>query len=132
MTWLKGLLIALGLVVVLAIAILAALGLLSSDKGREVRHISVGQRTITVSHFKNFTQQSIADGVKIIVDDHVITATPDAIAIDGTEQSIDPSQDVEITVDEAGTVAVKAISPETPSPEKMSPGEGAPAEAPAQ
>ena len=52
MTWLKGLLIALGLVVVLVVGIIAALGLLTSDKGKEVRHISIGQRTITVSHYQ--------------------------------------------------------------------------------
>src|SRR4029079_8408303 len=100
MTWLKGLLIALGLVVVLVFAIIAALGLLTSDKGKEVRHISIGQRTITVSHYKDLNHETAAGGANIVVDVHAITAASDAIAIDGKAQTFDPTQDVEITVDE--------------------------------
>ena len=122
MTWLKGLLIALGLVVVLAFAIIAALGLLTSDKGKEVRHISIGQRTITVSHYKDLTQETTADGVKIVVDGHTITATPDAIAIDGKAQTFDPTQDVEITVDETGAVQAKTLSADAPRPDEETPG----------
>jgi hypothetical protein len=124
MTWLKGLLIALALVVVLVIAIIAALGFLTSEPGKEVRHISIGQRTITVSHYKNLTQETTADGVKIVVDGHVITATPDAITIDGKQQTFDPAQDVEITVDEKGAVQAKTLSPDAPTPDDDSPDEG--------
>ena len=121
MTWLKGLLIALGLVVVLVFAIIAALGLLTSDKGKEV----IGQRTITVSHYKDLTQETTADGVKIVVDGHTITATPDAIAIDGKAQTFDPTQDVEITVDETGAVQAKTLSADAPRPDEETPDEGA-------
>jgi hypothetical protein len=122
MTWLKGLLIALGLVVVLVFAIIAALGLLTSDKGKEVRHISIGQRTITVSHYKDLTQETTADGVKIVVDGHTVTATPDAIAIDGKAQTFDPTQDVEITVDKTGAVQAKTLSADAPRPDEETPG----------
>ena len=122
MTWLKGLLIALGLVVVLVFAIIAALGPLTSDKGKEVRHISIGQRTITVSHYKDLTQETTADGVKIMVDGHTITATPDAIAIDGKAQTFDPTQDVQITVDETGAVQAKTLSADAPRPDEETPG----------
>ena len=122
MTWLKGLLIALGLVVVLVFAIIAALGLLTSDKGKEVRHISIGQRTITVSHYKDLTQETTADGVKIVVDGHTVTATPDAIAIDGKAQTFDPAQDVEITVDKTGAVQAKTLSADAPRPDEETPG----------
>jgi hypothetical protein len=122
MTWLKGLLIAHGLVVVLVFAIIAALGLLTSDKGKEVRHISIGQRTITVSHYKDLTQETTADGVKIVVDGHTVTATPDAIAIDGKAQTFDPTQDVEITVDETGAVQAKTLSADAPRPDEETPG----------
>ena len=132
MTWLKGLLIALGLVVVLVFAIIAALGLLTSDKGKEVRHISIGQRTITVSHYKDLTQETTADGVKIVVDGHTITATPDAIAIDGKAQTFDPTQDVEITVDETGAVQAKTLSADAPRPDEETPDEGAGDTAPPQ
>jgi len=119
MTSLKGLLIALGLVVVIALGIVAALGLLSSDKGREVRHIAVGERTVTVSHFKTFTQQPTADGVKLEVDGHVVEATPEEITIDEVEQTIDPSQDVEITVDESGQITAKAATAAPPPADAM-------------
>jgi hypothetical protein len=122
MTWLKGQLIALGLVVVLVFAIIAALGLLTSDKGKEVRHISIGQRTITVSHYNDLTQETTADGVKIVVDGHTVTATPDAIAIDGKAQTFDPTQDVEITVDETGAVQAKTLSADSPRPDEETPG----------
>jgi len=125
MTWLKGLLIALGLVVVLVFAIIAALGVLTSDKGKEVRHISVGQRTITVSHYKNLTQETTAEGVKIVVDGHVIAANPDAITIDGKPQTFDPTQDVEITIDEAGAVQAKSVSADAPRADEEIPEEGA-------
>jgi len=123
MPWLKWVLIALGIAVVLVIAIIAVLGLLTSGGGKEVRHISIGQRTISVSHYKDMTQESIADGVKIVADDHVITATPDAITIDGKTQDFDPSRDVEINIDEKGGIEAKALSP-APGPDAASPDVG--------
>ena len=125
MSWVKWPLIALGLIVVLVFVIIAALGMFGSDGGKEVKHISVGQRTITVSHYKNLTQETMADGVRIVVDGHTIVATTDAITIDGQPQTIDPTQDVEITVDEAGTVQAKTLSADAPRPdEEEVPAEG--------
>jgi hypothetical protein len=125
MSWVKGLLIALGAVAVLVFAIIAALGMLGSGGGKEVRHISMGQRTITVSHFKNLTQETTADGVRIMVDGHTIVATNDAITIDGKAQTFDPTQDVEITVDESGAVQAKTLSADAPRPdEEEVPAEG--------
>jgi hypothetical protein len=125
MSWVKGLLIGLGAVAVLVFAIIAALGMLGSGGGKEVRHISMGQRTITVSHFKNLTQQTTADGVRIMVDGHTIVATNDAITIDGKAQTFDPTQDVEITVDESGAVQAKTLAADAPRPdEEEVPAEG--------
>jgi hypothetical protein len=121
MTWLKGMLIALGLVAVIAVGIVASLGLLSSDKGHEVRHISVGQRTISVSHYKDFTQETTADGVKMVVDGHTIRATPEEIIIDGAEQTIAPDQDVVIVVDEAGKITAKVATAEPSADDTMTP-----------
>lgn len=111
MSWLKWALIALAAVVVLVVVILAALGLLTSDGGKEIRHISVGQRTITVSHYKDMTQETIPDGVKIVADGHVIIVTADATTIDGTAQNFDPTQDVEVDIDETGKIDAKGIAP---------------------
>jgi hypothetical protein len=125
MSWVKGLLIGLGAVAVLVFAIIAALGMLGSGGGKEVRHISMGQRTITVSHFKNLTQETTADGVRIMVDGHNIVATNDAITIDGKAQTFDPTQDVEITVDESGAVQAKTLAADAPRPdEEEVPAEG--------
>jgi hypothetical protein len=132
MTWLKGLLIALGLVVVLVVAIIAMLGGMSSNTSKEVRHISVGERTITVSHYKDLTQETTADGIKIVADGHTITATPDAIAIDGKPQSFDPGQDVEISIDESGTVQAKSLSPDAAAPDDDASDDGADDSAPPQ
>ena len=118
MSWVKGLLIALGVVAVLVFAIIAGLGMLGSGGGKEVRHISMGQRTITVSHYKNLTQETTADGVRIMVDGHTIVATNDAITIDGTAQTFDPTQDVEITVDESGAVQAKTLAADAPRPDE--------------
>jgi hypothetical protein len=98
--------------------------MMTSKQGKEVRHISVGQRTITVSHYKNLTQETTADGVKIVVDGHTITATADAITIDGKAQTFDPTQDVEITIDEKGAVQAKTLSADAPRPDEESPEEG--------
>ena len=118
MSWVKGLLIGLVVVAVLVFAIIAGLGMLGSGGGKEVRHISMGQRTITVSHYKNLTQETTADGVRIMVDGHTIVATNDAITIDGTAQTFDPTQDVEITVDESGAVQAKTLAADAPRPDE--------------
>src|SRR6476661_3214157 len=132
MTWLKWLLIALSLVIILVIAIVAGLGMMTSKQGKEVRHISVGQRTITVSHFKNLTQETTADGVKIVADGHTITAAQDAITIDGKPQNFDPTQDVEVSIDETGAVQAKSLSADAPRPDEDAPDEGADPAAPPQ
>src|SRR5262249_5686501 len=57
-----------------------------------------------------------ADGVKIVADGHTIMATPDAISIDGKTQNFDPTQDVEITIDESGAMQAKGLSAAAPGP----------------
>jgi hypothetical protein len=132
MSWVKGLLIALGLVAVLVVVIIAGLGMFGSEPGKEVRHISIGQRTITVSHYKNLTQEATADGVRIVVDGHTIVATTDALTIDGKPQTLDPTQDVEIGVDESGAVQAKQLSADAPRPDEEESDEGAAEEPPPQ
>jgi hypothetical protein len=112
MSWLKWALIGLAGAIALAIALVAAMGFLTSDGGKEIRHVSVGQRTITVSHYKSLTQESTPDGVKIVADGHVILVTPDATSIDGAMQNFDPTQDVEISIDESGKIEAKGVGPD--------------------
>ena len=129
MSWLKWGLIGLGAVVLLVLAMLAGLGMLTDSAEQEVRHISVGQRTITISHYKEMRQDSIADGVKIVADGHVITATPDAITVDGKPVAIDASQDVEILIDEKGNLEARGAAPAAslpPGGDEEQPAETAP------
>ena len=114
MSWLKLILIGLAIAVALVIAILLAVSHWSSGgQVVETMSMTVGNRNITVSgHYKTMTQESMADGMKITVDRHVITATPGELTIDGKPQSFDPNQDVEIWVNEKGEVEAKAASPD--------------------
>lgn len=116
MSWLKWVLIGLGIVVLLVLGMLWSLGMLSDAPEKEVRHLSVGQRTITVSHYRDMTQETMAEGVKIVADGHVITATADAITVDGKPISIDPTQDVEILIDIDGKLEAKGVAPGAPPP----------------
>jgi hypothetical protein len=114
MTWLKRMLIGLGIVLALVIAIVVAIGhWVPGGGGPNVRRMSmtVGDRTITVAgQFKTMTQETLAEGMKITVDNHVITATPGELTIDSKPQAVDPGQDVEIWINEKGGVEVKAVS----------------------
>ena len=97
------------------IGIVFALGFL--DAGAEIGQRdrvddASGSRTVTVGgNYKSMTQESLADGMKINVDGHVITHRP-AIrwTVDGKTQVLEPDQDMEIRVDEKGAVAVKVVS----------------------
>jgi hypothetical protein len=120
MTWLKRILVALGVVLVLIVAILSATGLLGpSGPAEQSKSMTVGNRTISINgHYKELTQETMADGMKVVVDGHVITATPGELTIDGKTHDIDPSQDVEINVNDKGELAVKVLSSEGAAHEK--------------
>jgi hypothetical protein len=109
---LKKALIGFGIVLALLIAIVVALGFLTPD-GTSVSQtvsLTVGNRTVTVGgHYKDMTQESLTDGLKITVDGHQITIGPDQLEVDGKTQVLEPNQDVEIMVDEKGAVSVKVV-----------------------
>jgi FtsP/CotA-like multicopper oxidase with cupredoxin domain len=113
MSWLKRLLIGLGLVLVLLIAIVFAIGFWTPDEGSVMQTISmtVGSRTVTVGgHNKDMTQESLADGIKVVIDGHVIIVTGDQLTVDGNTQVLEPGQDVEVLVDMEGKVSVKLVA----------------------
>ena len=113
MSWLKRILIGLGLVLVLLIAIVFAIGFWSPDEGSVTQTMSmtVGSRTVTVGgHYKDMTQESLADGVKVTIDGHVILISGDQLTVDGNTQVLEPSQNVEVLVDENGKVSVKLVA----------------------
>lgn len=119
MTWLKRILIGLAIVVVLVIAIVLAVSHWSSGgQVVETMSMTVGNRTITVSgHYKTMRQETMADGMKVTIDGHVIAATPGELSIDGKPQTFDPDQDVEITINDKGVVEAKPASSDGAGPE---------------
>ena len=113
MSWLKRILSGLAIVLVLLIGILFAIGFWTTYEGSVMQTMSmtVGSRTVTVGgHFKSMTQESLADGIKVVIDGHVIIVTADQLTVDGNTQVLEPGQDVEVLVDKDGKVSVKLVA----------------------
>jgi autotransporter translocation and assembly factor TamB len=113
MSWPKRILIGLGIVLALLIAIVFAIGFWTPDENSVIQTMSmtVGDRTVTVGgHYKGMTQESLADGIKVMVDGHEITLSADQLTVDGKTQVLEPGQDVEILVDADGKVSVKLVN----------------------
>jgi hypothetical protein len=118
MSWGRRILIGASLVLVLLIALVLVIGSLSVEQGPATQSMSmtVGERTVTVSgHYKSMTQESLADGVKIVVDGHEILVSGDQLTLDGKTQVLESDQDVEILVDEKGALSVKFVSADSGS-----------------
>jgi hypothetical protein len=113
MSWGRRILIGASIVLVLLIGLVLAVGYLSVDEKSvsQTMSMTVGNRTVTVGgHFKSMTQESLADGVKVVIDGHEIVIGPDQLTVDGKTQVLQPDQDVEILVDEKGAVSVKLVA----------------------
>lgn len=110
MRGLVGLALALGLVIVIVVLI-DQIG--AGDEATEITALTVGSRTVTVAgHYKRLSQESVADGVKIIVAGHEIMVTADQLSVDGKAQVLEPEENVTVTVSKDGTVRV-TVDPET-------------------
>ena len=119
MTWLKRILIGLGIVLALLIALVVVAGYWGPDEKPASQTVSmtVGSRTVTVGgHYKNMTQESLADGIKVTVDGHVIVVSADQLTVDGKMQVLEPGQDVQVLVDAEGVVAVKLVASDAGAP----------------
>jgi autotransporter translocation and assembly factor TamB len=113
MSWLKRILIGLGIVLVLLFAIVFAIGFWTPDESSvaQTMSVTVGNRTVTVGgHYKNMTQETLADGIKVTVDGHVVVINDDQLTVDDKTQVLEPGQDVEVLVDKKGAVSVKIVS----------------------
>jgi len=113
MSWAKRILIGLGIVSALLVALVLVAGYWTPDDGSVTQTMSmtVGNRTVTVGgHYKSMTQESLADGVKVVVDGHEIVVGADQLTVDGKTQVLEPGQDVEILVDKQGTLSVKLVN----------------------
>ena len=119
MTWLKRILIGLGIVLALLIALVVVAGYWTPDEKSVTQTMSmtVGSRTVTVGgHYKDMTQESLADGIKVVIDGHVIIVSADQLTVDGKTQVLEPGQDVEVLVDDKGVVEVKLVRSDAGAP----------------
>jgi hypothetical protein len=113
MAWLKRILIGAGIMLALLIALILVAGNWGPDGGpvTQTMSMTVGNRTVTVGgHYKSMTQESLADGLKIVVDGHEIIVGADQLTVDGKAKVLEPGQDVEILVDKDGKVSVKLVA----------------------
>ena len=108
MVWVMRGLVAVALALGLVIIIVLLIGNIGSgDDGTEVTALTVGNRTVTVAgHYETLSQESVADGVKIILEGHEIMVTADQLSVDGKAQVLEPEENVTITVSKGGGVKV--------------------------
>ena len=118
MTWLIRILVGLGIVLALVIVFVLVIGNWgASGPPTQALSLAVGQRTVTVAgHYKDVTQESTADGIKVVVDGHEIAVSPDQLTGDGKVQDLDPAQDVMVYVKKGGGVEVKAVQHDDAAP----------------
>lgn len=108
MTWLIRFLAGVGIVLALVIVFVLVIGNWgASGPPTQALSIAIGQRTVTVAgHYEDVTQESTADGIKVVVDGHEIAISPDQLTVDGEVQDLEPDQDVMVYVKESGEVVV--------------------------
>lgn len=105
-------LIGLGAVLALMIVILTMAGIWGSNVPNQTVEASFGEHLVTVKgHYKDLTQETVAEGLMITVDGQKIAITNDQVTAAGLTHALQPGQDVEILVDEKGTVAVRVGDP---------------------
>jgi len=108
MVWIMRGLVAIALALGLVIIIVLMIGNIGSgDDSTEVTALTVGSRTVTVAgHYKTLSEESVGDGVKIIVEGHEIMVTADQLSVDGRAQVLEPEENVTVTVSKGGGIKV--------------------------
>jgi len=111
MSWLLRILAGLGIVLALVIVFVLVIGNWgASDDTTQALSLTVGNRTVTMAgHYKDMTQESIANGMKVVVDGHEVVVTDDQLSVDGKTEVVEPDQDVMVYVGEDGKVQVKLV-----------------------
>ena len=108
MVWIMRGLVAIALALGLVIVIVLLIGNIGSGgDGTELTALTVGSRTVTVAgHYKTLSQESVGDGIKIIVEGHEIMVTADQLSVDGKAQVLEPEENVTVTVSKEGGIRV--------------------------
>ncbi|MCB1443848.1 MAG: hypothetical protein KDJ72_12585 [Methyloceanibacter sp.] len=109
MVWIMRGLVAIALALGLVIVFVLLIGNIGSrDDATETTALTVGNRTVTVAgHYMNLSQETVSDGVKIIVEGHEIMVTADQLSVDGKAQVLEPEDNVTIYVTKDGTAQVR-------------------------
>jgi len=113
MVWIMRGLVAIALALGLVILIVLLIGNIGAGgDGKEITALTVGSRTVTVAgHYETLSQESVADGVKIIVEGHEIMVTADQLSVDGAAQVLEPEENVTVAVSKNGAIKV-TLDPE--------------------
>jgi hypothetical protein len=108
MVWIMRGLVAIALALGLVIAIVVLIGNIGSgDDGAQVTALTVGGRAVTVAgHYATLSQESVADGLKVIVEGHEIMVTADQLSVDGRAQVLEPENNVTVTISKDGELRV--------------------------
>ena len=111
MSWLMRIMVVLALVLALVIVIVVAIGNFGTrEETSEAIALTVGNRTLTVAghyKYKSLTQESVPDGIKVILDGHEIVVTADQLSVDGTVEVLEPGENVTVYVPKEGNIQVK-------------------------
>ena len=115
----KRLLIGFGVVLaLLLVLVLVVSSWEPSGPQTEALAINVGDRTLTVGgHYKAMKQESLPEGIKIVVDTHEIALENEQLTIDGQTRVLGPGEDVVAWVREDGSLDVSVEKIATPPPE---------------
>jgi hypothetical protein len=113
MSRLTQILIGTGVVLALLVILVVMAGNWGSSAPSQTVEMSFGTHLVTVKGlYKDLTQETIAEGLLIAVDGNEITVNDAQITAAGLTHVLEPGQNVEILVDEKGTVEVKMAEPD--------------------
>lgn len=128
MSWLIRIMAAIGIVLALVIVIVLLIGNIGiREPGIEPIALTAGNRTVTIAgHYTNLTQETFADGIKIVIDAHEVVVSTDQLSVDGETQVLGSDQDVTVYIAKDGTIQVGIVEASDDSAEN----EGAPGGAP--
>ncbi|MGI8853463.1 MAG: hypothetical protein ACR2GC_09280 [Methyloceanibacter sp.] len=113
MSRLTQILIGSGVVLALLVILVVLAGNWGSSAPSQTVEMSFGTHLVTVKgHYKDLTQETIAEGLLIAVDGNEITVNDAQVTAAGLTHVLEPGQNIEILVDEKGTVKVKVAEPD--------------------
>jgi len=118
MSWPKRILIGLALGVgLLIVLVLVISSWAPGGPASQAVAMTVGDRTLTVAgHYKEMRQESLPEGLRVIVDKHQITVENSQLTTDGKVQVLEPGQDVVAWVHEDGRLEIKFVRADAASP----------------